>query len=155
MLCHRATLGSGGKGASMGIISDRAAAAGACFANVREFFFSSRYGVRRGDPGICDFTFGNPQELPLPGLVDTIQRHAVPLNKNWYAYKTSEDEPRAFIAERLGAELGIAFAPEDIALTAGAFGAISLAFGLLLAPGDEEVIPRYPAGSATSPCCAR
>ncbi len=125
----------------MAIISDRAVAAGACFANVRDFFFTSRYGKRRGDPGICDFTFGNPQEFPLPGLVEAIQRRAVPLDKNWYAYKTSEDEPRKFLAERLSAELGIEFAPEDIALTAGAFGAIALAFGLLLAPGDEVVIP--------------
>ena len=47
------------------------------------------------DPGIADFTFGNPQELPLPGLVDALQRNAVPQDKDWFAYKMSEEEPRA------------------------------------------------------------
>lgn len=126
----------------MSIISDRAVAAGACFAKVRDFFVTSRYGKRRGDPSICDFTFGNPQELPIPGLVEAIQRHAVPLDKNWFAYKTSEDQPRAFLAQRLSEELGVEFTPEDIALTPGAFGAISLAFELLLTRGDEVVIPQ-------------
>ena len=46
------------------------------------------------DPGIADFTFGNPQELPLPGLVDALQRNAVPKDKDWFAYKISEEEPR-------------------------------------------------------------
>ena len=125
----------------MGIISNRAVAAADCFAAVKDFFLGPRYGERRGDPDICDFTFGNPHEFPLPGLVEAIQRHAVPQDKNWFAYKSNEDEPRAFLAERLGAELGLAFEPDDFAMTAGAFGAIALAFGLLLDAGDEVVIP--------------
>lgn len=125
----------------MTAISTRAAAAATCFAAVSDFFLSGRYGLRRGDPDICDFTFGNPQEFPLPGLVAAIQRRAVPQDKNWFAYKSSEDEPRAFLAERLCTELGLAFEPDDIAMTAGAFGAIALAFGLLLEAGDEVVIP--------------
>ena len=35
----------------------------------------------RLDPDVADFTFGNPQELPLPGLVEALQRHSVPLDK--------------------------------------------------------------------------
>ncbi len=125
----------------MGIVSERALAAAASFNTVRDFFFTSRYGERRGEASICDLTFGNPHEFPLPGLVESIQRRAVPENKNWFAYKTSEEEPRAFLAERLTDELGMAFGPDDIALTTGAFGAISLAFGLVLMPGDEVVVP--------------
>ena len=51
------------------------------------------------DPGIADFTFGNPQELPLPGLVDALQRNAVPQDKDWFAYKMSEEEPRQVVAD--------------------------------------------------------
>jgi hypothetical protein len=36
---------------------------------VRDFYLSSRYAEHRTDPDICDFTFGNPQELPLEGIV--------------------------------------------------------------------------------------
>ena len=30
----------------------------------------------RRQPGVCDFVLGNPQEMPLPGFVDAIRRHA-------------------------------------------------------------------------------
>ena len=45
----------------------------------------------------------------------------------------------SFVAERLGDELGLAFDPDDIAMTAGAFAAIMVAFRLLLDAGDEAV----------------
>ena len=104
-------------------------------------FFAERQ--RAGEPGpdVCDFTFGNPHEMPLPGLVDAIRRHAEPRAVDWFAYKTSEARPRELIAEALGRELGLRFEPEDIALTQGAFGAIALAFRLLLDVGDAAVIP--------------
>ena len=73
------------------------------------------------DPNVADFTFGNPQELPLPGLVDALQRHAVPQDKDWFAYKLSEEEPREVIAGVLKRRTGIDFEPGDIALTAGAW----------------------------------
>lgn len=120
-------------------VSSRIRAADAAFAKVRDFYFASRYSERRFEPGVCDFTFGNPHEMPLQGLVDAIRRRAVPQDKNWFAYKTSEEEPQAFLAEHAGRELGLAFEPTDIALTAGAFGAISVAFHLLLEVGDEAV----------------
>src|SRR5690606_18995491 len=97
------------------------------------------YGKRRGDPRIADFTFGNPHEMPLPGIVSAIRENALPRNKDWFAYKASEAEPQAFLAETLGAELGLAFDPADIALTAGAFAAIAVAFRLVLDPGDEAI----------------
>ena len=50
--------------------SSRIKAADAAFAAVKQFYSSSRYAERRFDPGVSDFTFGNPHELPLPGLVD-------------------------------------------------------------------------------------
>jgi aspartate aminotransferase len=120
-------------------VSTRIEAAAAAFSAVKHFYFESRYGQRRLVPGISDFTFGNPHEMPLEGLVSAIRAHAVPHDKNWFAYKTSEEHPQAFLAKHVGRELGLAFEPSDIALTAGAFGAIMVAFHLRLDVGDEAI----------------
>lgn len=120
-------------------VSTRIAAADAAFDAVKQFYFSSRYGERRLEPGISDFTFGNPHEMPLPGIVSAIRQRAEPRDKNWFAYKTSEEEPQAFLAKSIGRELGLTFEPEDIALTAGAFAAINVAFHLVLNAGDEAI----------------
>jgi aspartate aminotransferase len=121
------------------IVSRRAAAADRAFDAVKRFYFSSRYGERRGDPDIADFTFGNPHEMPLEELVAAIREGALPLDENWFAYKTSEEVPQAFLADAVGQELGLPLEPPDVALTAGAFGAISVAFRLLLDAGDEVI----------------
>lgn len=123
----------------MSIVSQRAQAADRAFRAVNDFYFRSRYAERRFEAGVSDFTFGNPHELPLPGLVEAIRNRAVPHDKDWFAYKTSEEAPQAFLAEAVGRELGLAFEPADFALTAGAFAAISVAFRLLLDAGDEAI----------------
>ena len=120
-------------------VSRRAAAAARAFSAIKDFNFRSRYAERRGQADIADFTFGNPHEMPLPGLVEAIHEGAVPQDKNWFAYKTSEEVPQAFQADVLARELGLAFEPPDVALTAGAFAAISVAFRLMLDAGDEVV----------------
>jgi aspartate aminotransferase len=91
------------------------------------------------DPGIADFTYGNPQELPLPGLVDAFQRNAVPGDKDWFAYKMSEEEPRGVVAESLRRRTGIAFEAQDVALTTGAFGALAVTIRALCDVGDEVI----------------
>jgi aspartate aminotransferase len=91
------------------------------------------------DPGVADFTFGNPQELPLPGLVAAIQHHAEPKDKDWFAYKLNEEEPRSVVVDILRERTGIEHRPEDIALTAGAFGALGVTIRAL-ADEDDEVI---------------
>ncbi|PVE21833.1 aminotransferase [Microvirga sp. KLBC 81] len=123
----------------MQVVSNRVRAAANSFEPIRQFYFQSRYADMRGEPDICDFTFGNPHEMPLPGLVKAIRHHAVPHNKDWFAYKTSEPEPQAFLAERLSEELSLPFEPADIALTNGAMAAIAVAFHLLLNVGDEAI----------------
>ena len=120
-------------------VSQRIRQADAAFAAVRDFYLNSLYSEKRLEPGICDFTFGNPHEMPLAGLVEAIRERAVPYDKNWFAYKSSEEEPRTFVARSLGRELTLDFAPEDIALTTGAFAAIMVAFHLILDAGDEAV----------------
>ncbi|MEO1092402.1 MAG: aminotransferase class I/II-fold pyridoxal phosphate-dependent enzyme [Pseudomonadota bacterium] len=128
----------------MAFVAERARAAAAGMERIRRFHFASRYSERRGQPGICDFTFGNPHEMPLPGLVAALGRHAVPQRHDWFAYKATEPEPQAFLAKRLSRELDLPFEPADLALTSGAFGAIAVAFHMLLDPGDEAVFSLPP-----------
>ncbi len=108
-------------------------------AHVFEWFQGGDWEQRHLDPGIADFAFGNPQEFPLPGLVDALQRNAVPQDKDWFAYKFSEAEPRRVVAESLQRRTGIDFRPEDIALTAGAFGALGVTIRALCDVDDEVI----------------
>ena len=121
-------------------ISGRAAAAADEIAVLKGFFetLSSRL-EGRGDA--CDFTFGNPHEMPLSGLVAALHAGAEPRSADWFAYKASEPEPTAAVATALSGELGMPFAREDVVLTRGAFGAIALAFQLVMDAGAEVVIP--------------
>jgi aspartate aminotransferase len=111
----------------------------AAFEVVKSFFLNSRYAERRLESGISDFTFGNPHEMPLEGVVNAIRERAIPHDKNWFAYKASERDPQAFVAERLSRELDLTFEPGDIALTTGAFAAIMVAFRLVVDAGDEVI----------------
>src|SRR3712207_8589879 len=49
-------------------VSNRVHAAANSFEPIRHFYFHSCYAERRSEPDITDFTFGNPHEMPLPGL---------------------------------------------------------------------------------------
>lgn len=98
----------------------------------------------RLQPEVCDFAFGNPQELPLPEFSASIRRHAEPEDKDWFAYKRSEPEPRAVVAKALREWRGMPFEPDDIALTTGAFGALLTAFRAFLDPADEVVFSLPP-----------
>jgi aspartate aminotransferase len=98
----------------------------------------------RRQPGVCDFVLGNPQEMPLPGFVDAIRRHANPQDKDWFAYKRSEPAARDVVAKALREWRGLPFEPEDVALTPGAFGALETAFRAFLDPGDEVVFSLPP-----------
>jgi len=105
-----------------------------------DFYESYMADVDKGDV-VSDFTFGNPHEMPLPGLVAALRKHIEPETTDWFAYKTNEAEPREVIAKALCGELNLPFEPEDISMTQGAFGAISLAFSLLGDARDEVLIP--------------
>jgi aspartate/methionine/tyrosine aminotransferase len=121
------------------VVSARAAEARASVETVTSYFASIQDVA--GDPGALDFTFGNPHEMALPGLVGAIREQVEPRSVDWFAYKTSERAAREAVATGLRAELGLDFEPDDIAMTQGAFGALSLAFAMLADAGDEVVIP--------------
>lgn len=103
------------------------------------FMTASTWAQRQGDPTMCDFVAGNPQELALPQFVEALQKAAVPQNKDWYAYKMSEPQSQKIVAASLRNRTGIAFEPEDVFMTDGAFAAISVCLNTFLSPGDEAI----------------
>jgi hypothetical protein len=44
------------------------------------FFRESTWSKRQGDQTMCDFVAGNPHDMPLPEIVDAIQRWSIPQN---------------------------------------------------------------------------
>lgn len=120
-------------------ISTRAAEAKAAVDTVTTFL--GRIQALAADPDALDFTFGNPHEMAMPGLAEAMRTQLEPQSVDWFAYKTSERPAQEIVAAGLRAQLGLGFEPDDIAMTQGAFGAISLALALLADAGDEIVIP--------------
>ena len=106
--------------------------------------FANRWDSLRRQPGVCDFAFGNPHELAIPGFVEALGRHLAPVDKDWYAYKRSEPHAQAVVAKRLEEWRGLPFEAADIAMTPGAFGAIAVALHALLDIGDEVIFSTPP-----------
>lgn len=52
---------------------------------ILRFMDDSTWARREGQSGICDFTFGNPHEMPLTNYVEALQNAIVPHNKDWLA----------------------------------------------------------------------
>ncbi|WP_431281835.1 aminotransferase class I/II-fold pyridoxal phosphate-dependent enzyme [Humitalea sp. 24SJ18S-53] len=105
--------------------------------------FVQRVVSERGfGPDACDFTFGNPQEPPLRGLVEALIRHAEPRGVHWFAYITHNPVAREAVARSLRQARGRPYQAADIAITAGGFGALAAALLAVLEPGDEVLYPR-------------
>jgi aspartate aminotransferase len=102
-------------------------------------FFSGPIWARINEPGVANFAVGNPQEMPLPGYVDALNRALQPLDKDWFAYKLSEPRSQAAVARSLSARTGMAWDPADVAMTNGGFAALAVTFRAILEPGDEVV----------------
>ncbi|WP_136706473.1 aminotransferase class I/II-fold pyridoxal phosphate-dependent enzyme [Agromyces sp. H66] len=120
-------------------MSARAVAAKGSVDTVTTFFSSIQDAA--GDPDALDFTFGNPHEMALPGLTNAMRAQLEPRSVDWFAYKTNERPAQEAVSAGLRTELALDFEPDDIAMTQGAFGAISLALAMLADAGDEVVIP--------------
>jgi aspartate aminotransferase len=96
------------------------------------------YGSRRQVKG-CDFTFGNPHQMPSERYVNILQDALAPRNDQWFAYQTNGEPAREAAAESLEGLLGMPFRPQDIYLTSGGFSAIALALKTVADPGDEVI----------------
>ena len=99
---------------------------------------------RATQPSACNFLLGNPQEMPLPGFVEALQRWSLPRTKDWFAYKDNESGSRKAVVESLRKQRGLAFQEENIFLTTGAFGALAVVLGVVTNPGDEVIFVSPP-----------
>jgi aspartate aminotransferase len=121
------------------IMSRRIAAARGAMAPFGRFMTEGSWLRKMGQPGVCDFAFGNPQEMPLPGFVEALGKWSVPQNKDWFAYKNNEVESRKVVVEGLRERRGVTFEEEDIFLTNGAFAAIAVTLCAIIDPRDEVI----------------
>jgi aspartate aminotransferase len=103
------------------------------------FVSDSVWARRSGDPSLCDFVFGNPHEMPLAGFTAALQRKLVPQNQEWHAYKLNEESSQRTIAAALREQRGVAYEPDDIFLTNGAFAALTVTLNAIVNPGDEVI----------------
>jgi aspartate aminotransferase len=102
-------------------------------------FFNGSFARLNAEPGVANFAVGNPQEMPMAAYVDALRRHVEPRNKDWYAYKMSEPESQRLVAATLSGRTGLAWDPEDVAMTNGGFGALAVALRTLVEDGDEVI----------------
>lgn len=103
------------------------------------FNSESTYARRGTNPGACDFTFGNPHEMPLAEIQEALARWAVPRTKDWFAYRFSDPNAIDAVVASLRTRVGIDFEPADISLTTGAFGALAATLRAVVDPGDEVI----------------
>jgi aspartate aminotransferase len=87
----------------------------------------------------CDFTFGNPHEMPLIDYVDTLKKVTEPQNKDWFAYKQSEPEARIAISESISKRFNHSFTEGDIFLTNGAVAALDVVIKTITDSEDEII----------------
>jgi len=113
----------------------------ALFATIAPFLsvYNGPIGAALQRPGIANFAFGNPNELPLPDYVATLHHHLDPLATDWFAYKMSEPNAQRAVAKGLSARTGMDWDPADVAMTNGGFAAIAAALRAIVEPGDEVV----------------
>ncbi|MDQ3128764.1 MAG: aminotransferase class I/II-fold pyridoxal phosphate-dependent enzyme [Chloroflexota bacterium] len=110
-------------------------------ASIAQFlgFYMGPVGAALARPGIANFAFGNPNEMPLPGYVAALHRHLEPQAPDWFAYKLSEPKSQAAVARSLSARTGLDWDPADVAMTNGGFAALAVAFRTIVEAGDEVV----------------
>src|SRR5262245_54931217 len=103
----------------MSIVSNHIRTLEAGLRPLLDFLNRSDHARRASDPNIADFVFGNPQEMPLDGLVDAIRRHAIPANKDWFAYTVHNQAAAETIAAALVRRTGLPFQADDVRFTPG------------------------------------
>ncbi|WP_455835105.1 aminotransferase class I/II-fold pyridoxal phosphate-dependent enzyme [Pseudarthrobacter siccitolerans] len=122
------------------VISNRAARLASIPSFLRVDEYIRGFGARGdGQTSGCDFTFGNPHQMPPDRYVNTLRDALVPQNDQWFAYQANGSAAREAAAESLQRLLDVPFRPEDVYLTTGGFAAIALALKTVADPGDEVV----------------
>jgi aspartate aminotransferase len=110
---------------------------GAALASVLGGFAAFYAGLPEGRR--ADFLFGNPQEPAPLRYVEAIRTAALPEDPERYAYTQSLPEAVRAVAAGLRERFGVAFEPEDVAMTNGNFAGLSVVLRAIADPGDAVV----------------
>ena len=102
------------------------------------------YFRRRDEPGMLDFTFGDPREMPSRAYVSALREAVEPRHGGWFAYQQYQPAAQEAAAAGLRRLTGLPFAPEDVLLTTGGFAALSVGMKLVADPGDEVIFSLPP-----------
>ncbi len=94
---------------------------------------------------VIDLTLGDP-DIPTPDSIKTAAYKAIEENKTKYTANAGLIELREAISEDVFKRTGVRYVPDEIAVTAGAMGALYLTAVSILNPGDEMIIlePHWP-----------
>jgi aspartate aminotransferase len=99
---------------------------------------------RYGETNVCDFSLGNPDLPPPPGVARSLRGLADRLDRPLalgYMPNPGYPDVRAAVAAHLAREQACDVKPEHVVMTCGAAGAINALFRAVLEPGDEVVCP--------------
>ncbi|MDX1436845.1 MAG: aminotransferase class I/II-fold pyridoxal phosphate-dependent enzyme [Anaerolineales bacterium] len=107
------------------------------------YYRDSPYARYHLEPDVCDFAFGNPQQMPLAPYVESLQRHLPPQHKDWFAYQDNWPASQEIMAGFIQEQLGASFDPQDILITTGAFAGLMISM-LALSHPDDEIIFNSP-----------
>ena len=123
------------------LTSDRVAhvAAARPFQLLYEFRRLSGYEQRRDEPGVLDFTFGDPHDPPSKAYVEILREALIPKHELWFAYNFGDAKAIEAATESLRRHIDLPFEPDDLFLTTGGFAAISIALKIVGDVGDEVV----------------
>lgn len=121
--------------------SDRVATvAGATpFQHLYDFYRRSGYEQRRHEPGVLDFTFGDPHDPPSEAYVEILRESLIPQHELWFAYNFGDPKAIEAATASLSRHLDIPFDTADVHLTTGGFAAISTALKIVGDAGDEVI----------------
>ncbi len=97
------------------------------------------YYTLRDQPGMLDFTFGDPREMPPERYVSALRTAVTPQHEGWFAYTMYEPAAQEAAAVALGRLTGLPFEPDDILLTTGGFAALAVGMKAVADPGDEVI----------------
>ncbi|HXE96338.1 MAG TPA: aminotransferase class I/II-fold pyridoxal phosphate-dependent enzyme [Dongiaceae bacterium] len=111
---------------------------------IRKFFTESTWARRASEPGMCDFTIGNPNEMPPHSYIETLKHWIEPRDPHWFAYTMNEPSARRAVAESLRKWRGVVFEEEDIFMTNGLTGGLVVVIGAIVEPGDEVIFVSPP-----------
>ena len=94
---------------------------------------------------VVDLTLGDP-DIPTPQMVKDAANKALAENKTKYTANAGILELREAISKDIRKRTGVDYTTDEIAVTAGAMGALYLSTVSILNPGDEMIIlePHWP-----------